>query len=122
MTRIVLALLAIVFIMLLTPRAQAEDRGLGKMSVTWHMVSQEELNRRCAKIDVPTCKGLADWSTNEIWTLPPTGASDSETLFVVMHELSHIKLGCYHGPEWNDYIGPEKDGKKCLARRNRSPR
>lgn len=97
----------------------AYARGLGEMSVTWHMVSQEELNERCAVIGSAPCSGLADWGTREIWTLPPTGVSDPDALFVIMHELGHIKDGCYHGPRWNDYIGPEKDADKCAARRNR---
>lgn len=114
-----LAVLAVAMASCSGQPAFATDRGLGEMDVVWHMVSQEELNERCATIGVDRCLGFADWSTSpgHIWTLPPTGQSDVATWFAVMHELSHIVLGCYHGAKWNDWIGPEKDGRACAARR-----
>ena len=109
-------LLAGVLLLASTAVAHAED-GNGPMVVEWHMVETlEEIGAMCGfETLVEGCRMDKPGGGHIIVTLPPRSFKDHSRFLVVMHELSHVKLGCFHDANGR-YIGPSKDPEICRWR------
>lgn len=90
---------------------------IGAMTVEWRIVATfEDVQAECKyKTPVRGCWMKKADGRHVIVTLPPRGFKDHERWWTVMHELSHVQLGCFHDAR-GQYIGPEYDDEECRHR------
>lgn len=91
----------IVLFALIVGMASAAAEPIEPRSLTWNIVSDQEMSRLCRRHgQTPGCAGLAAWDEEFqsciIWTRSPRDADDLQRWRLIHHELRHCQLGAYH--------------------------
>ncbi len=91
----------IVIFALLAGMASAAADSIEPRSLTWNIVSDQEMSQLCRRHGQTSgCAGLAAWDEEFqsciIWTRSPRGADDLQRWRLIHHELRHCQQGAYH--------------------------
>lgn len=94
-------MIAAVAFALATTIASAAAEPIEPRSLTWNIVSDQDMSRICREHgQAGSCAGLAAWDHEYqsciIWTRSPRGADDAQRWRLIHHELRHCQEGGFH--------------------------